>query len=181
MSEQRPYDDTLREHLREFDTIHLQKLFSLMYDRWNWETGTDSDHRFMNIVEETLGERGMSAPTNTNGGPNISGQGEDLHIHADGITLQSPNWGPQCKLFEFGGSSQLQLGYEAKQALLKFLTDELGWSNTVCNENGQYLKHKVEDIVRGTNQYEIDELKRKVDEQERIIREMQSRDHDDGR
>jgi hypothetical protein len=151
-------ESVVRSAMAEFDTPHLCKLSALIYDRWNWDTGSAIDERWMEIADEILKERGVSlnmSQANPNSGPMItcdpSGP-QELLIRADKLTLVDPLGGGKSTLFE--SFSSVELGLELKQAIVKFIDDELQNKNTM-SINGKYLK---DILAKATAEAMIDKL-----------------------
>lgn len=136
-------ESVVRSAMAEFDTPHLCKLSALIFDRWNWDTGSEIDKRWMEIADEILQERGVNlnmSQTSPNNGPMITcdpNGSQELILKVDKLTLEDPVGGAKGVLFEsFAG---VELGFELKQAILKFLEQELQTKN-VMSPQGHYLK-----------------------------------------
>ncbi len=136
-------ESVVRTAMAEFDTPHLCKLSALIYDRWNWDTGSAIDHRWMEIADEILKERGVSlnmTQSNPGSGPMITcdpNGPQELIIKADKLILEDPIGGNRSTLFEsFAG---VEIGYDLKQAIVKFIDDELQ-NKITMSPNGKYLK-----------------------------------------
>jgi hypothetical protein len=136
-------ESVVRSAMAEFDTVHLCKLSALIFDRWNWDTGSEIDKRWMEIADEILQTRGVNlnmSQSNPNSGPMITcdpNGPQELIIKADKLTLEDPVGGTRSVLFEsFAG---VELGFELKKAIVKFMDDELQNKNTL-SMSGKYLK-----------------------------------------
>ncbi len=137
-------ESVVRSAMAEFDTPHLCKLSALIYDRWNWDTGSEIDKRWMEIADEILLTRGvslnMSQASPNSGGPMIicdPNGPQELVFKVDKLIIEDPVGGSRSTLFEsFAG---VELGHELKQAILKFIDDELQNKN-VMSMQGKYLK-----------------------------------------
>lgn len=136
-------ESVVRSAMAEFDTPHLCMLSALIFDRWNWDTGSAIDERWMEIADEILKERGVDlnmSQSNPTNGPMIlcDPKGpQELKIKANKLTLVDPVGGGKSTLFEAFGT--VELGLELKQAIVKFIDAELE-NKTVMSMNGKYLK-----------------------------------------
>lgn len=157
--------DILRTALAGFDTPHLGKIVVAAFDRWNWDTGSDTDKDWFEIAEEILKERGvhlnMSNPTAINF---TDGNGVTIPILSMDNNMQDLILGT-CKtvqvtdasnpsavkhdLFEVSQSNTLQLGWELKQAIINFLQQEMN-GGTMSGSSGQNLQTIFEDKITST-------------------------------
>ena len=140
-------ESVVRSAMAEFDTPHLCKLSALIFDRWNWDTGSAIDERWMEIADEILKERGVNlnmSQSTPGSAPMIScdpSGSQELVIKARKLVLEDPVGGSRSTLFD--SFSTIELGYELKQAIVKFIADEIETKSTMAT-NGKYLQ----DILR---------------------------------
>ena len=151
---------TLRNALNEFDTPHLRKLSAAAYDRWNWDSNSEADQLWYEVSREILEERGenMSNPNgvnismNDNNGQSISVLELDscgdliLGVGTGGsvrVKDATPNFNNiEHEVFKLNGSSDLELGYELKRAIVKFITDEMMFGTTT-DSNGKSIQNTL--------------------------------------
>ncbi len=149
---------TLKTALNEFDDSHLQKIMVAAYDRWNWDNNAESDKDWYQLAEELLNERGVDMTANTinmagpNGNPmatiTLEATG-DLVLGVNGnvkVTDSSAPGNIMHELFEVRNNSQLQLGWELKQAIVSFLAQEM-INGSISGNTGQTLSQALEGEV----------------------------------
>jgi len=115
--------EVLRTALMEFDTAHLAKIHSLAYDRWNWDTGTETDKEWMDVAECILRERGINM-SNNNDTPIV----------------------PKT-LFDLS-NGQVVIGEDLKVALIDFLIEEVRSGMTWSSNKAAYLDSEIKDAAR---------------------------------
>ena len=139
--------ETLRASLNEFDDSHLQKIRVAAYDRWTWDSNSESDKDWYELAEEILTDRGVDVTANTinmigpNGNPMAAITMEstgDLILGVNGSVKVTDASNPGCiqhELFGVSNSNQLQLGWELKQAIAAFVTGEILNGNSGMSQN----------------------------------------------
>ncbi len=149
---------SLREALDGFDDAHLQKIRVAAYDRWNWDTNSESDKDWFEIAEELLADRGVDMTANTinMAGPNgmimptltLESTG-DIVLGASGsirVTDASMPGSTKHEIFAVSNSNDLQLGWELKRALVSFLNQEM-LSGSISGNNGQTLSQALDNHI----------------------------------
>lgn len=147
--------ETLRVALREFDTLHLQKLRTTAYDRWTWDSGSEMDRMWFEVADEILkDERGvmfdMSGNSTFDTGITLGAgnTARELRITAEKIAFENPNsMGVSNELFEFQ-NGQVAFAFDLKAALVKALGDELAFGSLTTSQ-GQSLRTAIELIASG--------------------------------
>ncbi len=153
MADQDPRE-TLRVALREFDNLHLQMVRRTAYDRWCWDSGSESDKDWFEVADEILrDERGITFDMSGNGIPDglsitAGANATDLVIAAHQVKLREPGNTLEHELFGFE-NGQVAPGFALKLALVNFIINELNFGSTM-GQNGLNVRQMVEQIATGS-------------------------------
>lgn len=126
--------DKIRKELDEFDTHHLQKLYALLYDRWNWNREVDKE--LLEITESILTEReGTKMSSDFSDNMKIS-------IHANRLAMTDSS-GNTTELLtaEYGA---ITLSYEFQEAVMAAIVREFQYG---CGHNKLILEEIIRNII----------------------------------
>lgn len=159
-------DESARQILRTalvgFDVPHLQKIIVAAYDRWNWDTNSETDKDWFEIAEEILRERGVNVTMGDPQGINFSdGNGTSIPVLSMDVNTKELVLGTSRtlsvvdsslpgnmthELFEVSNSNNLELGFALKQALATFIANELNCGSTM-NPSGMTIRQALEGAI----------------------------------
>ena len=159
---------TLRNALTEFDTLHLQKLSQAAYDRWNWDSGSEADRLWYEVSNELLEERKQMSDSNGNisfsMNPNNSGNVGNVDVMtldqcgdlilgtgASGRVAVRDGSVPNSvehELFKVDYNHDLELGYELKRAMAKFISEELQGMTCTTDSSGRTIKQIIDTLIQ---------------------------------
>lgn len=144
MADQDPRE-TLKVALSGMGTATLQAIVRAAYDRWNWDTGSDSDKEWFEVAEELLAEQGVGTMKNL--GLMVDSGGDITLNTSNTLKVKHPNNSMDHELFTVATTGNLGLGCELKDELATFLANEINGVSTTYTFNGQTLKTVLEDMV----------------------------------
>ncbi len=109
------------DDIKTFDNTHLEKLRIIFYDRWTFETGSETDKEFLDVIEEELESRkpqpikhgGPSITLNSNGSIQMS-----LDMTAEALKFNEESLFIKSK---YG----LRFGHDFERELRRVVKDEL--------------------------------------------------------
>ncbi len=111
------------DDIKTFDSTHLEKLRIIFYDRWTFETGSQADKEFLDVIEEEL-ERRKPQPIK-HGGP-----GTGINLASDGTVHMSVN--ALAESLKFNGENLfikskygLRFGHDLERELRRVAREEL--------------------------------------------------------
>lgn len=154
-------DRSSLEDLKDFDTPHLTRLKKMMYDRWTWETGSDSDKEFLRAVETELENRKAAQQADY-----------DLRVALDerGSLVINDQY------LLVGGHSNVGLGTDFKRLIAEYLKQE--FRSPSFSYQPESFKEELEGFIKRTLQTSTYEIVRELEHDslfkeivERIIQE----------
>ncbi len=113
------------DDIKTFDSDHLEKLRIIFYDRWAFETGSEADKEFLDVIEEEL-ERRKPQPIKC-AGPGITFTSDgtvqmSLDMHAEALKFNDQKLFIKSKYgLRFGHDLERELRRVAREELSKLL------------------------------------------------------------
>ena len=116
------------DDIKTFDSTHLEKLRIIFYDRWTFETGSEDDKEFLDVIEEELERRKPQPIKRSSTGINPISLTSDGTVHmsvnalAESLKFNDENLFIKSKYgLRFGHDLERELRRVAREELTKLL------------------------------------------------------------
>lgn len=113
------------DDIKTFDSTHLEKLRIIFYDRWAFETGSEADKEFLDVIEEELESRKPQPIKCSGPGITFTSDGSiqmSLAMTAEALKFNDENLFIKSKYgLRFGHDLEREIRRVAREELTKLL------------------------------------------------------------